>query len=213
MLISKSKKFIYIHVDRTGGTTFSKAFKEFTLFQWSHRFHQLCLKMFGEIPVLHLLKEQKALELKSKLSSKEFDSYFKFAMIRNPWEWMVSDYCYRQQYSYATNYRLISKMSFEEYVKWKLLENYHEIDPFHANRGLSSWFTDSDGNVLVDHVGRFENFADEFIFFCEKIGVKKKLPHLNSSKFNSYQEYYNDETKAMVEKYFKLDIERYNYTF
>ncbi|MEQ8573004.1 sulfotransferase family 2 domain-containing protein [Fulvivirga sp.] len=213
MLISKSKKFIYIHVDRTGGTTFSKAFKKYTIFQWSHRFHMLCLSIFGEIPSIHLLKEQTALSLRDKIGTETYNSYFKFAMIRNPWEWLVSDYSYRQQYKVATYHDIISKMTFEQYVKWKLLKKYDEIDPFNNNRGLSSWFTDESGNLLVDYVGRFENFSDEFQYFCQQIGVKATLPHLNQSKFNDYRKFYTDELAVLVEQYFKLDIETYGYKF
>lgn len=213
MLISKSKKFIYIHVDRTGGTTFSKAFKKYTIFQWSHRFYMLCLSIFGEIPAIHLLKEQSAKSLRDKIGKENFNSYFKFAMIRNPWEWLVSDYSYRQQYKVATYHDIISKMSFEEYVKWKLLENYHTIDPLGKNRGLSAMFTDENGNQLVDHVGRFENFSEEFEYFCNKIGVKATLPHLNQSKFNDYRKFYTEELENLVTQYFKLDIDTYEYKF
>ncbi len=211
MLISSSKKFIYIHVDRTGGTTFSKAFKKYTKFQWSHRFHQFCLKVFGEIPSIHLLKEQSALELRSKIDPSQYESYFKFAMIRNPWEWMVSDFSYRQQNTLATDHTIVNKMTFEEFVKWKLHVRKQQVD--FLNHGLSSQFTDENGQIIVDHVGRFENFNEEFNFFCKKVGIKSTIPHLNSSKFDNYQSFYNQETRDLVKEHFALDIKKFGYSF
>ena len=126
-------------------------------------------KIFGEIPSLYLLKEQKALELRSKIAPSIYNSYFKFAMVRNPWEWMVSNYSYIRQYQTATYHDIVNKMTFHEYVHWRLMEKYEEIDPFHLNRGLSAWFTDKNGNIIVDYVGRFENFSDEFNYFCKSI--------------------------------------------
>lgn len=199
-------------MDRTGGTSFSKVFKKFTLWQWSHRFHQLALKVFGEIPRLHLLKEQSALSLKSKIPSEEYNQYFKFAMIRNPWEWLVSDYSYRQQHPLATYHNFIKGMSFKDYFMWRLLEKYEDIDDLGMKRGLSARFTDQNGDILVDHVGRFENFEEEFYLFCDKIGVKEGLPHLNSSKFDNYKSYYTSEMNALVYEYFSLDIKLFGYS-
>lgn len=213
MLISKSKQFIYIHVDRTGGTTFSKAFKRYTIFQWSHRFHQLCLKVFGEIPSIQLLKEQSALELRSKVSPIVFENYFKFAMIRNPWDWMVSNYSYIQQYPHAWHHEVVKNLSFPEFVDWKLQDQATAIDPLGLNRGLSAMFTDENGEIIVDYVGKFENFEEEFNLFCYKIGVKSKLPHLNSSKYKPYREYYDDNLKETIREFFRLDIEMFDYKF
>jgi hypothetical protein len=211
MMISRAKKFIYIHVDRTGGTTFSRAFKKYTHFQWSHRFHLLCLRTFGEMPKLQLLAEQTALELRGKLDQNIWEENYKFAMIRNPYEWMVSNYSYIRQYEAAWHHNLVAKMTFVEFVDWRLGEAWKEIDPLGLNRGLSAWFTDENGEVIIDYVGRFEHFEQEFNLFCERIGVSSTLPHLNKSKFKSVDKYYTTSTKAQVQEKFALDFKLFGY--
>ena len=42
---------------------------------------------------------------------------------------------------------------------------------------------------------------------------KPEFPHLNKSKFDPYQQYYNGHTKDLVEKYFQLDLKLFNYSF
>jgi hypothetical protein len=132
-------------------------------------------------------------------------------MIRNPYEWMVSNYSYIRQYESAWHHNLVAKMTFVEFVDWRLGEAWKEIDPLGLNRGLSAWFTDENGEVIIDYVGRFEHFEQEFNLFCERIGVSCTLPHLNKSKFKSVDKYYTTSTKAQVQEKFALDFKLFGY--
>jgi len=58
-----------------------------------------------------------------------------------------------------------------------------------------------------------EHLSEDFKKLAVIIGVKKKLPHLNKTKKKNYRKYYDRESKAIVEKWFKGDIERFSYTF
>ena len=68
---------------------------------------------------------------------------------------------------------------------------------------------------------RFEEFGEwvrhdgeEFLYVFNKIDVPKiKIPHRNKTEHKPYWEYYNDETKEIVTKRFKEDIEFFGYKF
>ena len=77
-------------------------------------------------------------------------------------------------------------------------------------------FCDEDGRTLVDFIGRLENFEEDFNKVTDHIGIKgASLPHRNKNKKSNieYKEYYNENSRKMMEEHFKKDIELFNYTF
>ena len=73
----------------------------------------------------------------------------------------------------------------------------------------------NDGKIAVDFVGRFENLDADFQVICEALGINPvpKLPHFNPGEHRPYQEYYDDETRAIVADVYADDIETFGYTF
>lgn len=85
MLISNSKKIIFLHTWKTGGTSIKKALNSFrdktSPFNDNNHFKHIT-----------------AVKLREYLVDKNiFDQYFKFLFIRNPWDVQVSYYFYVMQ--------------------------------------------------------------------------------------------------------------------
>lgn len=145
------------------------------------------------------------------MTSKEFNSYYKFSFVRNPWTRLVSEYIFNDY---------ISKFDFKSFV----FQNFPKPDLSDAYRHVTPQYNflyDSQGNLLVDFVGRFENLQVDFNIVCQKLGIAETtLPHLNSSKKNKalkeykpYFEYYDDETQEFIAEVYQKDIETFGYTF
>ena len=69
-LISHRDKFIFIHIYKSGGTSITETFDTF----------------FTD---LIKYKHETALEIRDIIGKKKFNSYYKFAIVRNPWDWQV----------------------------------------------------------------------------------------------------------------------------
>ena len=76
-------------------------------------------------------------------------------------------------------------------------------------------FITINGKIAVDDVYKVENINLDFEKICGKLNVQNRLQFLNKtkSKTKNYRNYYNDETKKIVEKVYKKDIKLFNYQF
>jgi hypothetical protein len=159
------------------------------------------------------------------ISQQDFDNYFKFSFVRNPWSRLVSEYRYRN---------FLSHKSFKDFVMHKLPipgwdDKYRHVMP------QSDMLYDNNGHLLVDFVGKFENLQQDFDQVCIQLGFNdSRLPHINSSDKKSrelrrkarnifhrnkesslrrYNEFYDEETRGYVAELYQADIKNFNYCF
>lgn len=145
-------------------------------------------------------------QLKDLLPRKIFESYFKFAFVRNPWDWQVSLYHFAKQNKNHHQHDLISNMSFEEYIDWRVHDDLHLQMEF---------VCDKEGQLLVDFIGKLENLENDFRNVCTEVKISDvmNLPKLNTSEHRSYKRYYDNHSKNLIAEAFKKDIELFDYTF
>lgn len=163
-------------------------------------------------------------------SPEQFGSYFKFGFVRNPFDRLVS--CYKSKFwpdkqGLETEFlidgvnRGIAKMhgdlfwggmSFKEFV----FAVGETSDDF-ANEHFRSQYTflyDEDMTPLYDKLGRFENIGAEFNLIAEEIGMEHKLGHYgNQTSHSKHHEYFDTESRKVVENRFEEDLELLEYIF
>ena len=104
--------------------------------------------------------------------------------------------------------------TFEKFVmEWVDEENVeswvHFIPQYH-------YVYDADMNLVVDFVGRFENFNKDFEKVRSILKTGTPLKHLNKTgdkKSKSYRDAYTPEMAEKVAKVYKIDIELFGYAF
>ncbi|NOQ46659.1 MAG: hypothetical protein GQ559_08320 [Desulfobulbaceae bacterium] len=168
------------------------------------------------------------------ISKAQFNAYFKFSFVRNPWARIVSEYKYRHH---------TWKYSFKEFLFRHLpqpswTDEYCHIIPQY------DFLYDERGKRLVDFVGKFEKLQKDFNEVCRLLNIpNRELPHRNQSQslfhlrynaglvellkrirgklswrqkqntFVHYTQYYDNETKEYVAELYKNDIEAFQYEF
>ena len=165
-----------------------------------------------------------------------FHEYFKFAFVRNPWARIVSSYLnkiwrFREdtQRDIINRYSALRfRMPFEKFIRF-LLDDPSGRDEG-ANRHWMSqhvFVTGDNGEILVDFIGKMENLKKDFATVCRRIGLPEiHLPWLNSREgwkvdnqlLNQkdpfyYRTYFTDETRELVRKRYRKDIEIFGYDF
>ena len=108
----------------------------------------------------------------------------------------------------------LEKMPFKEFVKaiYSIPDKYAD-DHF---KSQYLFITNKQGKLVCDFIGRIENFKQDFKKICEKIDINapKKYPHKRKSKRKKdYREYYDEETKKLVEERYKEDLKYFGYKF
>lgn len=210
MLISNKHHFIFIHIYKNAGTSISAALLPFCFYNRAHRLafkiaERLNLSLPAVLNPQPMAGHVRAQEVIEALGREKFDSYFSFAIVRNPWDWQASLYNFMLKDPEHHQYQLIKSMSgFDEYIRWRCAEDVHFQKDF---------IFSPEGRQLVKFIGRYENLEVDFSAICEHIGVRASLPRLRVSKTRPYQEYYSRETIKLVRETFAPDIELFGYKF
>ena len=78
-----------------------------------------------------------------------------------------------------------------------------------------SWqLSDSNADLAVDFVGRYETLQQSIDEVCERLQLKRStLKSKNASEHGHYRDYYDDELKEWVGHYYREDLAHFNYAF
>lgn len=138
--------------------------------------------------------------IRCRVSSRVWNSYFKFCVERNPWDKCVSKY-------HMVKGRSGKSLLFEEFIRRNSL-------PSNISR-----YTDEHGKLLVDRVLRYEKLNQELsdLFFMLKIPFEGVLGVHEKASFRSdksgYQHYYDSASAEIVRSKFAHEIDLFNYEF
>ena len=217
MLISYSHRFIFVHIGKTGGMSIREVLKPYA--QEPEKFKiPRPPRQNGDLynPLYTvwetLLLHPKARDAQKELPPEVFNTFFKFAFVRNPWDLQVSMYHFILREPTAARHDEIKKLgSFDAYVEWVVATP----DPY--PKGISKlqrdMITCAQGKLLVDYIGRYETLPLDFGHISQLLQIDATLPHRNRSEHQDYRTYYNQHTQKLVAQHFQADIELFNYTF
>lgn len=191
MLISDKYKTIFLHINKAGGTSIETVLRTGALF----RKHYMT-----------------AYEVRD-FDKDKWEKYFKFAIVRNPWDKMTSLYRYRSSIGLIP-------------LSWNFSKFIHNLDrlnnssPSKSRRNLLrtsnqlEHCVDENGQVILNYIGRFENLRNEWKKISKIINCKKPLPHVKATKKHKhYSQYYTDELRDIIAGRFNKDIEYFDYKF
>lgn len=158
-----------------------------------------------------------------------------FAVIRNPFDRVVSEYFYRRR-RYDSGDRNAHLANLEKSFEDWTLSTFREGEfrtraffektgvPFNENNMIGDrllwflpqvlWLGDDQGRPLALDVLRFENLESDWAAFARKYGIPGTLRRLNASaREPGYRNYYSDETRDLIADYYQQDLEAFGYSF
>lgn len=216
-------KCIFIHIPKTGGTSIEKVLypdRDITCMKTDNdliygRFPKHINKTVPGI-TSHKFGYLQHLTYNQLIESKyiddlEVNEYYFFTFVRNPWDREVSEFCWRSRN--AKRREMFSITSFVQFVKRPRLSRPGTIGWQHDLPQVE--YIKRASGPYVNFIGRFEKLQHDFNIICDKTGIPcHKLPHIYKSKRSThYSQYYNNETRQIIENVYAEDIERFGYKF
>ena len=181
-MILEDKKIAYIHIPKTGGTSIARALgAKSDRCKYKHATIKGVKRVVGD----------------------DFDDYFKFTFVRNPWDRIASWY----MFGIHKGYRRIKRLSFEEWVKRK--------HAFSVSKREEDYLL-IDGELGVDDVGIFEKgLESEFVrMLGDRISMDGAFPHrFENVKKTDYSSMYNQELIDVVADQHKWAIDTFKYDY
>lgn len=216
MPVSHSHKTIFVHIPKTAGTSI-----EAVLGMHGDKHDIGVVPYFNQVlDREHLygrqMQHMTAEAIRTVLNNDTlFDSYFKFTVVRNPWDRLVSALAWTDQKWVRGEELTVSGFDSQVRQLHSLLvtARTEPVQLPHFLYPQSLYIFDAARRPLVNFIGRYENLAADWRVICDKLGVNVELPARMKSHHRDYREYYSPETRQRVADMYALDISLFQYEF
>jgi hypothetical protein len=189
-MISLKKKFIFIHIPRTGGTSVEKALERYVdgeikvqvgkggIYVLSPTIKPKVAKILGH-NTSNDAKHMTALDWK-KVLGEEYNEYYKFTIIRHP-------------LSKAASIHRFNRHKTQDNPDWV---NFQSI-----------YFEDEQGNTIVDDIFKYEELEKSWEIICKKLNIEFiPLPYENKLRETEEEDY-----REEVREFFQKEITKLGY--
>lgn len=187
------KKCIFVHITKSAGTSVAKS-------------------LFGALPYHYTATQYRVI-----FGRAAFNSYFKFAFVRNPWDRLHSAFSYLKKGGWNQQDRdwaeknLKGMDNVNDFVmNWLSAERLHSHIHFWPQM---DFITDRRKNILVDEILYFETIDADYQRLAERIGAVAPLVHVNASKKANYKDIYSNDAIEKVRRLYAQDISALGYAF
>ncbi|MEM8557668.1 MAG: sulfotransferase family 2 domain-containing protein [Bacteroidota bacterium] len=235
MLVSHRKSFIFTKTAKTAGTSVEAYFEQYCMCEGEYEFSHFREAYESECGVIghrgsdlngvKWWNHMSADKIKARLDEDVWDRYFKFTVVRNPYDKLVSRFKmlerWREGYSFEQKAKAVVKKVLQRGHPYDQAWGRDPISRFRGwvKRGGSVRDRDKyfiDGELCVDYFIRYEDLPGGIREVCERIGVEfdpEAIPMLKpgGARKIPVADYYDAETIALVRERFDWEFERFGY--
>lgn len=207
MIISHSKKFIFLRTKKTASASIQSYFlKYLDKNDFATRMDGLNISGLNDSNVANgpsHVTISHAIAQNYPITKERLKDYFVFCFERNPWRKCISHYHYHKELAENPKALWAKDMTFEKYIKTK-------------NFPIDKYLYTIGSEMIANHVAEYENINEEMQFICDKIGIPfTGLDiHLHKGKkVKKLDDYYTSELKEIVRSSFQWEIQELGYEY
>jgi len=208
LLISDSNQFIFVHIRKAAGssmldvlhpyalpkpTTMAARLRSRARLEWNYKKYRF-------------RQHEGIMAARRRMPKHAFNSYFKFAFVRNPWDRLVSEYEFiLKRATHGRHNKVIKLDSFTDFIRMQSQRQ----DAYQINM-----LCDKNGQLMMDFVGRFENLNQDWDKVCKLANIPlQALTHTNQTKHRDFRDYYDQQSIKLVADYWADEIKLFGYSF
>ncbi len=215
MIISRGRRYIFVHVPKTGGTSLAlaleaRAMKGDILIGDTPKARRRRGRLKGLKPAGRLWKHSTLADVEGVINRDEMREFFTLTLVRNPWDRMVSYYHWlRGQRFEHPAVRRAGKLDFAAFVAHPQTVATMRAWPY------GRYMRDGAGTEHCNAFVRLEQLREDLAPFEAHLGFSLlPLERVNASERPAdYRACYDDAAAAIVAEACAEDIARFNYRF
>lgn len=212
MPISHKHKVIFVHIPKTGGSSI-----EYVLGMHGNKEEIGIKRYFNQYNDQEMLygggmQHWSAETIKECVGVDVFDRYFKFAIMRDPFDRVVSDAAWLGG-KWANNEEL-TQQQFDQYITNLQSKARRGIYDNHTRPQFTYILPHNKftvplmkSDIMVDYLGTFDQLSSCWKTVSDHIGLDAELPVRMKSHHKSPDDYFTSHSRAVVREIYAKDIE------
>lgn len=224
-MISHKHECIFIHIPKCAGTSIESALGHFEGKEkrWCQD-HRTIRMLQNDIVSKDILSNKRnmlevAMRYKDKYSRKhtnpnnlirvtneQFDSYYKFAVVRNPYDRALSWYGnVMRDPQTKLAMKIADGMPFDAFLEMQV--GQRQLRP------QLDWLVNFKGDIAVDKIVKFENIQNDFTEVLKNLKNADDiiLPHRLKGEKSTASDLFTDKSESLIKKHFGKELDLFEY--
>ena len=215
MIISRGRRFIFVHIPKTGGTALAlaleaRALKDDILIGDTPKARARKARLHGIKTAGRLWKHSTLADVAGLVTPDETRDFFTLTLVRNPWDRMVSYYHWLRGQAFAhPAVGLAKAKGFSGFLNHPQTRTSLQLWPYDA------YMRDGQGAERCKLYARLEHLDDDLALFEAHLGFRlTPIARANASdRAQDWRGYYSDADARLIGDLCASDIARFGYGF